>query len=339
MKRIIALCLCLCATVALAACSSGGGESSSKTGKVVLKFATQHPVEHMAQKAAERIQARVAKETEGRVEIKIFPANQLGDATQIYEEVIRGSIDIAHITVPESYDTRLGVGFIPYIGRDYDQIRKVFANDSFLPKEIAKMHAALGVKFFSYYGEGFIGVGTVKPVENTVQPGVEKGIMIRVPPLDVFKFGAEELGFRTTSIPYADTYSALQTGVVDGWLGGPPNLNYLGFRDVIKQYYQYNVNFESTQYVMNMKKFESLPAADREAVERAFGEEGQQSFLMAESEDQMYRKKLQEAGVEVHVFSTKELEEMANYVREHAWKRLEGNLSPELIKGIQDVYK
>jgi TRAP-type C4-dicarboxylate transport system substrate-binding protein len=327
------------AAAVLAGCGSGGGKDSSENDTIVLKFATQHPVEHMAHKAAERIKTRVAKETEGRVEIKIYPANQLGDATQIYEEVIRGSIDIAHITVPESYDTRLGVGFIPYIGRDYDQIRKVFASDSFLPQEVAKMHAALGVKFFSYFGEGFIGVGTVAPVDNIVAPGLEKGIMIRVPPLDVFKFGAEELGFRTTSIPYADTYSALQTGVVDGWLGGPPNLNYLGFRDVIKQYYQYNVNFESTQYVMNMKKFESLTAKDREAVQRAFTEEGQQSFLMAESEDQMYRKKLQEAGVEVHVFSTRELEEMAGYVREHAWKRLEKNLTPELINGIKGVYK
>jgi TRAP-type C4-dicarboxylate transport system substrate-binding protein len=338
MKKILSLLLCLAAVAALVGCQ-GEGEKAEKAEKVVLKFATQHPVEHMAHKAAERVRDRIAKETEGRVEIKIYPANQLGDATQIYEEVIRGSIDVAHITVPDQYDSRLGIGFIPYIARDYDQIRKVFAKGSFIDTEMAKMHEALGVKFFSYFGEGFIGVGSVKPVENVTEPGVEKGLVVRVPGLDVFKFGGEELGFRTTSIPYADTYSALQTGVVDGWIGGPPNLNYLGFRDVIKYYYQYNVNFESTQYVMNMKKFQGLSDEDRKIVETAFTEEAQQSFLMAESEDQMYRKKLEEAGVEVQTFSTQELEAMAKYVREHAWQRLEKNLTPELVDGLRKFYK
>ncbi|NJB69115.1 TRAP-type C4-dicarboxylate transport system substrate-binding protein [Desulfobaculum xiamenense] len=337
MKKILSALLCMFAVLGLAACNDDAGKAETKS--VEFKFATQHPVEHMAHKAAERIKARVEKETQGRVTIKIYPANQLGDASQIYEEVIRGSIDIAHITVPDQYDSRLGIGFIPYIARDYDQIREVFAKGSFIDTEMAKMHDALGVKFFSYFGEGFIGVGAVEPVENMKQPGVEKGIMIRVPGLDVFKFGGEELGFRTTSIPYSDTYSALQTGVVKGWIGGPPNLNYLGFRDVIKHYYQYNVNFESTQYVMNKAKFEALSPEDRKIVETAFVEEAQQSFLMAESEDQMYRKKLEEAGIEVTVFTTQELEEMANYVREHAWQRLEKNLTPELVNGLRGSYK
>jgi TRAP-type C4-dicarboxylate transport system substrate-binding protein len=336
MKRIVAVMLCLAAVFGLTACNDKPAEK--KAEKITLKFATQHPIEHMAQKAAERIKARVEKETEGRVEIQIYPANQLGDASQIYEEVIRGSIDIAHITVPDQFDSRLGAGFLPYIARDYDQIRKVFATTAFIPTEMAKMHDKLGVKFFSYFGEGFIGVGTVKPLEAINVPGTEKGHMIRVPGLDVFKFGAEELGFRTTSLPYADTYSALQTGVVDGWLGGPPNLNYLGFRDVIKHFYQYNVNFESTQYVMNKKTFEGIADADRAVVEKAFVDEGQQSFLMAESEDQMYRKKMQEMGIEVVTFSTQELEAMANYVREKAWKRLETNLTPELLNGLKASY-
>lgn len=341
MKRIAALMLCFAAALGLTACTGGDDQTAptgKKTEKVVLKFATQHPTEHMAQKSAERIKARIEKETDGRIEVKIYPANQLGDASQLYEEVIRGSIDIAHITVPDQFDARLGVGFLPYIARDYEQARKVYDKNAFLPKEMAKMHDALGVKFLGYYGEGFIGVGTVKPLENASKPGVEKGFMIRVPGLDVFKFGAEELGFRTSSLPYTDTYSALQTGVVDGWLGGPPNLNYLGFRDVIKEYYQYNVNFESTQYVMNKKLFEGMSPEDQKIVATAFGDESQNSFLMAESEDEMYRKKLSEAGIKVIMFTTQELEQMADYVRAKAWPRLEKNLTPELLNGIKASY-
>lgn len=337
MKNIFALMLSLIAVLGLAACNGDGGKES-KNETVTIKLATQHPIEHMAHKAAERVKTRVEKETEGRVQIKIFPANQLGDASQIYEEVIRGSIDAAHITVPDQFDSRLGAGFLPYIARDYDQIREVFASNAFLPMEMVKMHDKLGVKFFSYFGEGFIGAGSVDPLESYAKPGTEKGMMIRVPGLDVFKYGAEELGFRTSTLPYADTYSALQTGVVKGWIGGPPNLNYLGFRDVIKYYYQYNVNFESTQYVMNKKKFEGIAEADRKVVEAAFTDEGQQSFLMAESEDEMYRKKLEEAGIKVVMLTSQELEECTEYVRANAWPRLEKNLTPELLNGLKASY-
>lgn len=325
--------------LAFAGCEKKEASKVAKVEKMTIKLATQHPVEHMAHKSAEGIKARIEKETNGRIQVKIYPANQLGDASQIYEEVMRGTIDSAHITVPDQFDARLGIGFIPYIAGDYDGIKQVFKTGNFIPTEMAKMHEKLNVKFFSYYGEGFTGVGTVKPVENTTKLGTDKGVLIRVPGLDVWKMGVKTLGFRTSSLPYTDTYSAMQTGVVDGWAGGPPNLNYLGFRDVIKYYYQFNNNFESTQYVMNMKKFNALSAADQKIVADAFEQEGQRSFELAQQEDKNYRAKLAEAGIKVVEFSKEELAKMEDYVRTNAWPELEKNLTPELVNGLKASYK
>lgn len=339
MKKLFVMFFALLSLVALAACNGDGDKKEGAENKVVtIKLATQHPLEHMGHKAALRIKERIEKGTEGRVLVKIFPANQLGDASQIYNEVIGGSIDAAHITIPDALDSRLGVGFLPYIADDYESIKKIYKTGAFIPTEMAKMHEKLGVKFFSYFGEGFIGVGTVKELENYNKPGMEKGVMCRVPGMNVFKYGAEELGFRTTSLPYTDVYSALQTGVVKAWSGGPPNLNYTGFRDVLKYYYQYNVNFESTQYVMNMKTFMAIPEADRKVVEAAFTDEGQASFGRAEEEDQKYRKMLEDEGVKVIMLTPEELEECASYVREKAWPRLEETLTKELLDGLKATY-
>ena len=41
----------------------------------------------------------VSAKSNGRIDIKIFPANQLGDYTLVYEELIRGTIDMALISV------------------------------------------------------------------------------------------------------------------------------------------------------------------------------------------------------------------------------------------------
>ena len=299
-----------------------------------LRFSLQHPIEHSAVAAAKAIAKQVAEETEGRVKIKIYPANQLGDFVQVYEEVMRGSIDIAHITVPDQFDARLSAGFLPYVAKDYKELRKVFAPDSFLSKNMRTIHAGLGVKFLGYYPEGFAGIGSTKPLENIYEPGKEKGILLRCAPVDVFTAGAQSLGFRTITVPWSDTFSAMQTGVADGTAGCPPNLHWQLFRDVVKYYYQYNQSHEATQYVMNKNTFEKL-GKDAPIVERIFAEACKKSFDVAEQEDEFYRKKLADYGVKVLVFSDAEMAKIVSHVRKEAWDRLEPSMTKEFLDGLR----
>ncbi|MGO5050119.1 hypothetical protein [Dysosmobacter sp. Sow4_B12] len=79
-------------------------------------------------------------------------------------------------------------------------------------------------------------MGVASELTNANVAGQPKGATVRVPGLDNFALPAKELGFNTSTIAYSDTYTAIQTGTVTGWVGGPPNLNYLYFRDVINYY-------------------------------------------------------------------------------------------------------
>jgi len=58
---------------------------------------------------------RVKAASKGRITVKIYPANQLGDYTQVFEELRRGTIDMAQITVPSQFDTRLEVVYLHYL--------------------------------------------------------------------------------------------------------------------------------------------------------------------------------------------------------------------------------
>lgn len=339
MKKISTLLLILILGItSLVGCGNSNemvATSGKSKEKIILRMSTQHPTEHMAHKSALEIKEKVEKETNGRIEIQIYPSNQLGDYVQVYEEIMRGSIDIAHITIPDQFDGRLGVGFLPYLASNYDEIRKVFAKDSFLSTEISKIHEELGVKFLGYYAEGFAGVGTVKMPNEIDDVNADHGVLIRVPPLDVFKFGAEALGYRTTTIPWSETYTALQTGIADGWYAGPPNLQYQVMRDVIKQYIHYREDQECTQYVMNGKTFNSLTSEDQKIIEDAFAEQAEKSTTLAEEEDAMYMEKLKELGIEVIEFSDEELKDIAEEVRTKSWPKLEENLTKELLDGIK----
>ena len=49
----------------------------------------------------------IAKKTDGDVQITVFPANQLGDYTLIYEDIIRGTVDMCMNSFPSQFDKRL----------------------------------------------------------------------------------------------------------------------------------------------------------------------------------------------------------------------------------------
>jgi len=79
-----------------------------------------------------------------------------------------------------------------------------------------ELNNRLGVKLGGFFIEGMIGTATTKPANQPLDPSVKKGVLIRVPNMDVYKLGAEAQGYRTVTIPYADVYQALQTGVAEG---------------------------------------------------------------------------------------------------------------------------
>lgn len=111
-KRILSVLACAVMALSLTACGgeSDGGSSAAASGgngePITLKFATQHPVDHVAQTSAENIEKAIEEGTEGRVLVDIYPASQLGDYLQVYEEIMRGTIQMAHISGNDSFDPR-----------------------------------------------------------------------------------------------------------------------------------------------------------------------------------------------------------------------------------------
>ena len=110
------------------------------------------------------------------------------------------------------------------------------------------------------------GIGTTKPVTEPTNPAVDKGILLRVCSIDAFKLAAEDVGYRTITIPYAELYTALQTGVAEGVNGLPPVACYTILKDVLKYYYQTNYFVESESYLMSKKTWDKLNKEEQEII-------------------------------------------------------------------------
>ena len=63
--------------------------SAASAAETTLRFAGQFPPDHTATGFMKEVAKEVSAKSNGRIDIKIFPANQLGDYTLVYEELIR----------------------------------------------------------------------------------------------------------------------------------------------------------------------------------------------------------------------------------------------------------
>ncbi|MEG6521025.1 TRAP transporter substrate-binding protein DctP [Desulfotomaculum sp. 1211_IL3151] len=339
-KKLVSMVLAIfvLGTIFLTGCSNKEGASSGDK-PIKIKIAGQYPVEHPGTKTLNEFKARVEKETDGRIQVSVYPANQLGDYTVVYEEIMKGTIDMALITIPSNYDPRLELLYVHSVAENYDQAKKLYAPGSFVYNTLAQVHEELGVKFLGLNVEGFGGLGLTKMPTNLTDPTAKKNILLRVPPIDVFRQWAEDMNFTTVSVPYAELYTALQTGVADGWSGGPPVANYNGFRDVIKYYVQVNNYFENTSWVMNHELFKSLTPEDQKTVSTIVADLAARSIDEAEQIDNECMAEMEKVGIEVVRLSDEEIHTLAEHTRKTTWPKLEKLLGKEIVDGLMAQYE
>jgi TRAP-type C4-dicarboxylate transport system substrate-binding protein len=326
--------LCLAVTVLTLSLFCGAPAQAA----VTLKFAGQYPLEHPTTVLMQEFADAVKERTKGEVIIQLFPANQLGDYTQVYEEVRRGTIEMALITIPGQFDPRLEVPILPYIALDYDDVRKIYVPGSAVYKLSEKLNEAQGVKFMGFNVEGFGGLGAIK-LPNMDKPDAKKAFILRVPPMITWQVVGEDHGFQIITIPFADLYTSLQTGVADGWYGGPPGDNWYGFRDVIKYFVVCNNAVFVSGYVMNMAAFNKLSPENQKVLQEEAARIGKKSIGVSQEMDEKLLKQMEDYGIKVVRFTPEQLKTWAEYTRRVSWPKLKDSLSKEVIDTLLSQYK
>jgi TRAP-type C4-dicarboxylate transport system substrate-binding protein len=101
-----------------------------------------------------------------------------------------------------------------FLFRDADHMKKTFKSD--VGKEFIKMAKdQLGIQIITpvYFGSRSV---NLKPDKQIRTPADMAGIKLRMPPGEFWQFLGESLGANPTPVAYAELYTALQTGTVDG---------------------------------------------------------------------------------------------------------------------------
>jgi TRAP-type transport system periplasmic protein len=274
---------------------------------IVFRFAGQSPPDHMATKTMNDMAKEIAQKTNGRVEIKVYPANQLGNYSLVMEEMIRGTIDMSLMSIASEFDPRLELVYVNGFISGYEDAKKVFVPGAWLPNKLNELSSALGVKLIGSYIEGMIGIGSTKPLKEPLNPKVDKGVLARVPNMDVYTLGAKAMGFRPITIPYSDVYQSMQTGVCDAVDGYPVAAAYTILGDVLKYWYHTNYSMEYLAIMVSDKSWKKLTPEDQKVFQEVAKKYTLLSIDNAKAEDNKYMGLMEKKGIKVFKYTEAEL--------------------------------
>ncbi|MCM3389371.1 TRAP transporter substrate-binding protein [Ureibacillus chungkukjangi] len=335
--KIGAIFLAICMLV-LTACSGNENdtEAASSSGEVTkLRLGHIFPTDSVKDQASKLFAKRIEEETNGAIQISVFPASQLGGDEVMAQDISRGTLDMSFINQGSlsGLDSLLDFHYLPYIVTSYEQADKIFYGEGVIPKLMVDTLAKHNMTTLGFFENEFRGVSNsnrkIEKVEDL------KGLKLRVPGSQAIKGFFEEAGSQALVMPFNELYLALQQGTVDGQDNGLLLTGDSKFQEVNKFYTQLNHVYASGSIVINTSKFNSLTPEQQE-IFKAVGEEVQAWQIENNREaTKNYIKMFEDAGVEVTELTEEQIKEFQEFGLSQ-WDNYESTYGADLIQSLKD---
>jgi tripartite ATP-independent transporter DctP family solute receptor len=258
--------LALGATLLVAAAGFPGLASAQTKLKWAHVYEVAEPYHTEALWAAEEIKKR----TNGRYEIQVFPASQLGNENQINEGLGLGTVDMIYTGVgfAGSIHKPIAITNAPFVLRDFDHWKKY--RDSKLFRDIAKGYedkTRHKIVTLTYYGQRMVTAN-----KEIKKPEDMKGMKLRVPPAPLYLMFTKSVGANATPIAFAEVYLALQQGTVDGQENPLPTIMFKKFYEVQSHIMLTGHITESLLSIVGAHVWSKLSDADKKVFEEVLSQ-------------------------------------------------------------------
>ena len=201
--------------------------------QTTLKWAHVYEVSEPYHKQALWAAEEIKKRTNGKYQIEVFPASQLGKETDINQGLTLGTVDIIYTGLAfagRAYPP-LSIGSGPFIFRDYAHWQ-AFRNSAVFRELAGQYEAKTGghhVAGYTYYGQRHLTANKM-----VTKPEDMKGMKLRVPDAPLMMMFPRAVGANPTPIAFAEVYLALQNGTVDAQENPLPTIEAKKFYEVQK---------------------------------------------------------------------------------------------------------
>lgn len=224
MKRIVAGVLCAAMSLSLAACGSGGtsngGSATSGSGSngeektFNLKLSHGLAEDHAVHIAMTAWAEEVKEQSNGTINIQIFPNGTLGSEADNISSIQAGALDMAKVSasVLGNFKEEWNVMSVPYVFNDQEHYYKVMDGD--IAQDLYGLTESDGFIGLTWLDSGARSFYTADKAIRT--PSDLKGLKIRTMDSQMAIDMMSALGGSATVMGYSDIYTGMQQGVIDG---------------------------------------------------------------------------------------------------------------------------
>lgn len=210
-----------------------------------------------------------AKEIEADYTVETFLGGSLFKQGTELVALQRDNLELGNIA-PQDFSKQVPAWSIltsAYLFRDANHLNKFFASaEGAQMKKMVEDQVKVKILGPTFFGTRQVGL---KPKKKITTPADMAGIKLRMPPGDAWQLLGRSIGANPTPMAYAETYTGLQTGAIDGQDNPLPNVQNMKFYEVMSQIVltSHLVGFDLL--TVNLKTWSSMSPAKQASFQAA----------------------------------------------------------------------
>lgn len=196
-----------------AACAAAQAQAPA-TQTLKLGWATSDGATDPLAMGARAFKQALEKQSNGSLQVQLYPNRQIGDEKQLVEGLRFGTVDAAVVTnaVTAQAEPAFSVLDLPFVFENEAHVQRVL--DGPVGADLAKRLAAKGIVVLGYFEGGFRSmINNKRPVQ---QPADMAGVKLRVMQNPVYIDLVNALGGAAVPMAFGETVTAIQQGTIDG---------------------------------------------------------------------------------------------------------------------------
>ncbi len=222
-----------------------------------MKFGHDMPEDSAQHVAALKYADLVKERTKGQVEIKVFPAQQLGTDPEMVQQAQMGTLEIVLPPTAKisGFAAQLQLADLPFLFPSKQICYQVL--DGPVGDKLLALLDAKGLKGISFWESGFKQITANKAIRK---PEDFAGMKVRVMESPLLIAQYKQVKANPVPIDFAETYNALQQGVVDAQENPLVSIVNMKFYEVQKYTMLSNHGFLGYAFLFSKKVYDGLPA-------------------------------------------------------------------------------
>jgi C4-dicarboxylate-binding protein DctP len=248
----------------------GGAALPANAQEVSWKFAHENQETVPAAKAAHMVADLVSKKTQGKFQIQVYPAGQLGHEKDLIGEVQLGTVQMTFTpTAPLSnFDPRMQLVDLPFLFPSREATYAVL--DGPVGQKLLASLDSRGIKGLVFWESGFKQMtSSVRPI---LSPKDLQGQKVRTMQSPMLLEQYREWGANPIAISFSETYNALQQGVADAQENPLISIYSMKFYEVQKYLTMSNHGYTAFVVMANKQAYDGLKPEFRDALDSALKE-------------------------------------------------------------------